>query len=367
MPDTHLSVHPDIHLRLVNATDADVDAIIRQTGASHVSSVSDCDLVVRYVSRLETKQPLRHLMMGDAGFTDEEFWVFMGRDHACLVLGDSERVPEIICASGTSQIPMLTWMIHLAAIGKGILPMHASAFCFQGHGVVASGWPKGGKTSSLFAFLAHDAQFISDDWLYIDRDGMAYGIPQPIKLSDWQLAQLPQIRSRVPASKLQRMRIVRAVDTFERRIPERWRRGFAPATAFHQVVHYLNKKQRHVYLKPQDLFGQGVEAFTGNIETVLITLSHESSEIVVRETSVEEAVERLTYAQLHEWQELRDIYIQYRYAFPHLRVEIIDQLESCLRQMLTTALHDKQILTVMHPHPVPLNHLFESVAPRIIG
>src|SRR5690606_6066763 len=138
--------------------------------------------------------------------------------------------------SGASSVPQLVSVVNLTALAKGIMPIHASAFQFNGASVIASGWPKGGKTSSLFAFLSKGAQFVSDDWLSVDHDGKVYPLLQPIKLHDWQLEHLPDFRSRISAGKLRKMKLVKAADSLDRKVPESLREGFAPTQAYHLMM-----------------------------------------------------------------------------------------------------------------------------------
>jgi hypothetical protein len=55
---------------------------------------------------------------------------------------------------------LLISILNLTMLAKGFLPMHASAFTYKNTGVVATGWAKGGKTETLFAFMANGAASI---------------------------------------------------------------------------------------------------------------------------------------------------------------------------------------------------------------
>ena len=63
-------------------------------------------------------------------------------------------------------------------------------------------------------------KFISDDWLFVDPDGKGHGLLQPIKLSDWQLDQLPDYQLKVSRTKRWTMRGIRWLDAFMQAVPE---------------------------------------------------------------------------------------------------------------------------------------------------
>ena len=68
----------------------------------------------------------------------------------------------------------------------------------EGVGVVTTGWSKGGKTEAVLAFVARGARFVGDEWVYVEHDGATvHGIPEPLRLWDWHLRQLPDLRARI--------------------------------------------------------------------------------------------------------------------------------------------------------------------------
>lgn len=365
MTTTDLAIHHFIKIRLIDASAEDIKAVTNQLGVQVGKFEGEPDIIVRFVPKLGQKNPMRHLVMGEAGFTDDMFITVEGGHKAWLSLDQIGRQSEIVCESGTSAVPQLVSVANLTALSKGIMPIHASAFQFRGVGVLASGWPKGGKTSSLFAFLSNGAQFVSDDWLYVDHDGKVYPLLQPIKLHDWQLEHLPEFRSRISSSKLRKMKLVKAADSLERKVPDSLREGFVPTQVYHLMMRYLNKKQRHVYISPSKLFGDRATAPAAPFEKLFLTLSHESQDIIVREMSLDAALDKLVYSLMYEWQEFMAYYIQFRYAFPSRANPVIDELEERQRGLLGKILAGKSIYMVHHPHPVPLDSLYRALSPYV--
>jgi hypothetical protein len=362
-----LALHHILNLRLIDASAADVKAVTQQLGVDAGPASGEPDIVVRFVPRLETGSAMRHLVMDQAGFTDDAFIVEDGGHKARIFLDQVGTARcEIVCETGASAVPLLVPIVNLTALAKGFMPVHASAFVFQGVGVMASGWPKGGKTSSLFAFLSNGAQFVSDDWLYIDREGMVYPLLQPVKLHDWQLDHLPQFLDRIGRRKIATMRLARAADAFEQTLPAGVRRRFPPAKLYGLMTRYLNKKQRHVYISPGKLLGDGLPTRPMKLRTLFLTLSHESPEIVVDKTTADMALDRLMYSLQYEWLELQEIYVQFRYAFPERRAPLIDGMEQRQRELLAPLLQGVSIYEVRHPHPVPLPQLHDALS-RVIS
>lgn len=365
MTTTDLAIHHFIKIRLIDASDGDTKAVMNQLGVHMGKFEGEPDIIVRFVPVLDQKNPMRHLVMGEAGFTDDMFITVEGDHKAWIPLDKIGHQCEIVCESGISSVPQLVSVANLTALSKGIMPIHASAFQFKGTGVLASGWPKGGKTSSLFAFLSNGAQFVSDDWLYVDHNGNVYPLLQPIKLHDWQLEHLPEFRSRISSGKLRKMKLVKAADSLERKLPDTLREGFAPTQAYHLMMRYLNKKQRHVYISPFKLFGDSATAPAAPFQKLFLTLSHESQDIVVREMLLDAALEKLVFSLMYEWQEFIAYYIQFRYAFPARANPVIDELEKRQRELLASILAGKAIYMVHHPHPVPLDSLYNALLPYI--
>src|SRR5207249_1064637 len=108
---------------------------------------------------------------------------------------------EITCDRAASQVPLLVPIVNLTALGKGYLPLHASAFGFGGGGAIAAGLSRGGKTGTLLAFMAHGASYIGDDWVYVAPDGgAAFGLPGVMEVRHAYLEALPRYHARLARS-----------------------------------------------------------------------------------------------------------------------------------------------------------------------
>jgi hypothetical protein len=358
------NVHNLFKIRLNDPAPEAIRALKNQLGVRPSSFDGEPDLTVSYVDGFKT--PMVHLVMGSAGFTEDDFYIVSNSGHKkgrvqfpFVVLG---QPCKITCESGVAEIPLLNLMINLRMLEKGLVPVHASAFVFNGTGVVVNSWPKGGKTSTLFSFLKHGAQFISDDWLFIDSDSAVYGLMQPIKLSDWQLNQLPTYKPKVSRGKQLAIQTIRWLDTVVQATSDSLPARSFPAKVFYNGLRRLSNSQRHVNLMPEDLFGAGWIAPAANFHVLLLTLSHERPDVVVTPLPTEIAIERLLAALRREWIEWEEYYSQYLYAFPHRRSIPMDTSYRKQREFLEHILADKHIFAVSHPHPVALDKLYQAIA-----
>jgi len=358
------NLHDLFSIRLENPTPEAVQAVKKQVGVQPSVLNVDPDLTVQYVDRFEDS--MSHLVRGKAGFMKDDFYVMAGngrKDHRVQFPFETLGNPcKVICETGTTEIPLLNLIINLRMLAKGLVPIHASAFVFNGLGVVVNGWPKGGKTTTLFSFLNHGAQFISDDWLFVDANSKIYGLMQPIKLSDWQLNQLPDYQSKVTRKKQLTIQGIRWLDAVIQDMPESLRADFLPTKVFYKGWKHLNESQRSVNLSPETLFGSDLAAPTGQFDVLLLTLSQDIEDIVIAPMSTEIAIERLMAALQNEWMQWEEYYMQYLYAFPNRHNLRMDTSSKKQRELLENILANKHIFAVNHPHPVMLDKLYWEIS-----
>ena len=214
-------LHGVVGLRLLDATSGDAAAVGRQLGLASPSPVRDPDVVIRFVDRMEVASPLRSVGLDDAGFTDDAFFVLRAahktRARVKIPFAEIGRRCEIVCESGVPAVPLLIDILNLRILAKGVAPIHASAFLYNGQGVLTVGWSQGGKTEALLAFMAHGARYIGDEWVYVSRDGRSmWGMAEPICVWDWHLRSLPQFRARLARATLARLRLIGWANSVQR-------------------------------------------------------------------------------------------------------------------------------------------------------
>ena len=161
-----LDLHGILGIRLIDPSAGDIAAVVGQVGAVPRPLSNEPEVVVRFVDRVRLPSGVRFIGLDDAAFDDDRFYVLRGKGRARTAVqvafeGIGERC-EIVCESGTRHVPLLVAIVNMTALSKGFLPLHASAFAYDGTGVLVMGWTKGGKTETLLAFMANGAAYIGD-------------------------------------------------------------------------------------------------------------------------------------------------------------------------------------------------------------
>jgi hypothetical protein len=356
-PPIDYDLHGLAGVRLVDASPADAAAVDRQLGGLRGELRRDPDVVIRFVDRLAVSGPVRLLGLGEAAFSDDAFLLLRSRHKARarvrVDVARAGRGGEIVSERGIPAIPLLVPIVNLAVLANGGLPLHASAFLHGETGVVATGWSKGGKTEALLAFMTHGARFVGDEWIYVDPGGArVHGLPEPIRLWDWQLRQLPAVRARVPGRQRRRLVALRA--------------GLAPARArdVDRVVALL-ERQQHVDVAPARLFDAPSIALTAAFDRLFLMSSWERPEIRVRPVAGADVAARMAFSLQHERAPLTACYEQFRFAFPERDNPLLEDAPRRERALLEEILAGRSGHAVDHPYPVRLEGLFEAMSPLL--
>lgn len=364
-------LHGIVGIRLVNPTPGDVAALNRQLGPIQTSLSRQPDITIRFVDRLALSSPIRLLGVDDAGFTEQAFLVLRSKHKTqARVQIPFDRIGEpceIVCESGLPAVPLLIPIINLTALANGALALHASAFNFHGVGVLSTGWSKGGKTEMLLAFTAQGAQYVGDEWVYISQDGQRmFGIPEPIRLWDWHLKDLPQYRARVGKRDQTRLRAIKVFQSIDEALLKSVDSNMPFNKAMKRVRPVL-KGQLYVDIAPQELFQQQLKTLSSELHKVFFVGSHASSEVTVQPIDPHEVARRMVFSLQYERQAFMSYYLAYRFAFPERRNEFIEAVEEIQRQRLVSLLANIETYAVHHPYPVAIPELFAAVLPYIKG
>ncbi len=362
-------LHDIVGIRLLNATSSDVAAVKRQLGPIQTPLSRTPDIVICFTDKIPSTSPVRYLGLDDVGFTEGAFLVFRGKHQARIrvqipfhQIGNQQC--EIVCESGLPAVPLLIAILNLTALSKGALPLHASAFNYNGKGILTTGWSKGGKTEMLLTYAANGAEYIGDEWVYLSSDGKhMYGIPEPIRVWNWHLKELAYYKAKVSNSDLVRLRVlnmvIKTLDWFEKgRVT-----GGPSLIKLSRRVNAILHRQINVDIPPEKLFGKTVGTTKGHPDKVFFVATHESPEIRVQQIDPHEIVQRMVFSLQEERGEFLSYYQKFRFAFPELSNPFIDQIEETQRRILTNVLADKEAYAVYHPYPFSLPKLFEVTRP----
>jgi hypothetical protein len=364
-PPVDYDLHGLAGIRLIDASAGDVAAVTRQLGPIQRSLTNDPDITIRFVDRLTDRSSFSYLGVDDTSFTDDDFMLLQGKQGNSLRV----RIPfeqvgrqcEIVCESGVARVPLLIPILNLTVLSKGVIPLHASAFTYNGTGVVVTGWAKGGKTETLLAFMSKGAQYVGDEWIYISEDGQhMYGIPEPIRIWETHLQEVPQFRSRIGRRDRARLRLLKLMtNLMERRIRR------TSALNITDRVNRLIKRQQYVQVPPQRLFERCVESFTATPDNIFYVVSHDSEDVKIEPMEPRELARQMVFSLQYERMDFMSYYYKFRFAFPERRNAFIEHAEVIQRDILERALADKPTYAVYHPYPAPITALFDAISPFV--
>ncbi len=363
---TDFDLHGIVGIRLINATPSDIAAVRRQLGSIQAPLSRKPDIVIKFVDKIPCSSPVRYLGVDDVGFTEDAFLVFRGKQKARVMvqipfheIGNDQC--EIICESGLLAVPLLMPILNLTVLSKGALPLHASAFNYNGKGIVVTGWAKGGKTEMLLAYAAKGAEYVGDEWVYISEDGECmYGIPEPIRIWYWHLQEMPRYQTTVNRNDLLRLR---SLNLFVKSVARLESAGSGRSSAPLRFLHRLSalvKQQLYVQLPPEKLFGRTASGLTGRPDKVFFVGSHAETSLTVQPVDPQEIARRMVFSMQEERKDIMSYYLKYQFAFPERSNSFIDQSENVQRRILLKVLADKDAYAVYHPYPVSIPAMYEE-------
>jgi hypothetical protein len=368
MPEP-LTVDFDLHglagVRLVGASEADARAVERQLGPLRKPLDRPADITIRFVDRAVDPARLRYLGAREVGWTDDGFFVLKSKKTPVVVRIPMDEVGgrcEIVAEHGLPAVPFLIAILNLTVLGNGALPLHAAAFELDGVGTLVTGWSKGGKTELLMAAARAGARYIGDEWVYLSTDGRMAGIPEPIRLWDWHLKQLPEVRSTLGFGDRAKLRGIPAVGSLERAMPGRIRRS-APGRTVRRAMPILEDQMR-VDLAPETLFGT-IGDLEGRLDRILFVVSAAGAETTLEPIDPLAVADRMVASLMYERREFLALWQQARFALPGIRNEHIETFEARQRDLLHGIFAGRPACVVTHPYPVDIHALFEAVRPAI--
>lgn len=295
-------------------------------------------LTVRFVDRLDDTGVRR--LVGPRYATDGRCLLMRsGQGWARLPIGDENATSELVCERGVDEVPHLVDLLNLAALQRGVLPLHAAALSRSGEGILLLGWSQGGKTEAVLARTACGDALVGDEWVHLDSAQVVRGIGYRMRVWAWQLEQAPHVAGAI--ARRERMR-VRLIGSALRVAPARLR---APLARRHGV--YLNARRAlgalHVDSAP--------------VRRVVLLESHTSDACSTQSAIAHEVAERACVSNRFERRGLAESYAALRFALPGLRDSRIEQADARELALAVELLGTLPAQVVRHPHPVRLARL----------
>lgn len=367
MSQTDFDIHGLVGVRLIGASDADVGTVVSQIGAMQRPLNREPDIVVRFVDELPTLR-LQYVELQKSGFTEDGFFILQcNKKHVKVKIAfDGIGTScEIVCEHRAPAIPLLLAIINLAALKYDYVSLHASAFIHRGTGVVVTGWAKGGKTEALLAFARAGAQYVGDEWILLSGNGQhMLGIPEHIRLWEWHLQQMPELRTRVKTGERRTFQLIHAAEAL--------RRGFGHGALSKTLPCKLLdrglpafRRQLNIRLNPRLVFGDRFGPFRGTPNKLFLMLNSAEQKIEVEPADPIDVARRMLASICCEQLPFFQHYLGFKFAFPHLANPYLEQAGDLQARILVSALRGKETYFVRHPYPVNLQSLYEAMAPYV--
>jgi hypothetical protein len=363
-------LHGAVGIRLLGATPADANAVRRQLGPIERTLARPADIEIEYVDRLPLDGALRAIGRDDAAFDATRFVVLRGRFKAAVRVAlplDQVGGPcRIVAERGAGTIPLLIPIVNLSALGRGLLPIHASAFVHEGVGVLVTGWAKGGKSEVLLAFAAKGASYVGDEWVYLaDGGARMVGLPEPIRLWDWQLREMPEFAARVSRGQRARLASTRAVGSVISGVAGAPVIGRTAGGRTLRRMRPFVDHQLDVQIPPARLFDGRVLTAGAALDRVVFVESVDAPGVTVEPIEGSVIAARMVHSIRHEWLDLWTAYLKWRYAFPDRPNAHLEGLEATLSERLEEALGGRPALSLRHPYPPDIPALADALAPHL--
>jgi hypothetical protein len=362
-PHVDFDLHGIVGIRVLDARPADVGTLTRQLGPLTAPLSREPDITIRFVDELHESRPMTYATWPESAGTEDAFYLLRGKDGVAARtrfpmddIGDDRC--ELVCERRAGHVPHLLAVINMTALRRGVLPLHASAFTYQGIGVLATGWGKGGKTETLLAFAARGARYVGDEWVYLTPDGGMHGVPEPIRLWNWHIEQLPRVRAELPAMTRARLRSLPALASSAGGLSARLH-GL-PASVLRRTAPVL-RRQAYVQVPPARLFGADALALHGRVDQVLFVVSHDRADVSIEPISGASVAARMLASLEEERGPLLQVYRQFRFLFPGRRSAAIEEAAATERRLLERYLADRPAHLLRHPYPVDLGSLVDPI------
>ena len=363
-------LHGRVGIELQDARPADIATVVRQIGPLRAPLGRDADIVIRFVDRLEPDGTLRFLGHEEAGFTDGRYLVLRGRHKRPVrVAIPMDRIGgrcEILCERGAPAVPLLIPIINVTALANGLVPLHAGAFVHEGTGVLTIGWAKGGKSETLLAFTAQGADYVGDEWIYVDPErGWMHGLPEPMRVWDWQLRALPGLATRVSSGDRRRLDATRAAVAALRGIEAIPVLGRSKPARLAGRLRAPIERQLSVQVPTERLLGRPALPGGAHLDRLVFVVSHDDPAVTVTAADPDVLARRATQSFLFELLDLLGHERRFRFAFPDRHDALLDELTERHETATRAVFAGLPALTLAHPYPLEIHRLHEALAPAL--
>jgi hypothetical protein len=357
-------LHGLVGIRLVDPSPHDLASVGADIGTMPGLLAREPEITIRFVKELPRKGMLRYVEPPEIGFTEDKLLVLADASGAPTVEIPLELVGrpcEIFCRSGVGAVPLMRHIVNLVLLTKGVVTLHASAFKYNGKATLVAAWARGGKTSSLLAFMREGGDFIADDHVYVGMEGNRLcGSREPVSLRAWHLDELPEYRECLSRRERSRLRastmLGQAAATVVR---------FGGPSTFQKVARRVASLADDAYVpvSPDRLFSRC--SLGGKLDKAFLAIAHDDRDVLVEPVDGHWLADRLVFSLHAERRRLIEHYVAFRFGLPDKRNELLEAASEIEREILLRLLADVDTYVVYHPFPPPVDALFTAMAPVV--
>jgi hypothetical protein len=182
-----------------------------------------------------------------------------------------------------------------------------------------------------------------------------FGIPEPIRVWDWQLEEVPWLAGRLRRGERARLAGLRAAAGAVGRLAA----GRGKAAGLARRARPLLDRQRYVHVPPLQVFGAERCQREAEPRILFFVATHEAPEVLARPIDPAEVARRMVFSLGEERADLLSCYRKFRFAFPERSSALLEGCEALEREMLARALGGLEAYEVLHPYPAPIPAMFE--------
>lgn len=374
MSTVRLSVHGHVSLTLRNASAKDVRAVTQAIGASrdvntpgdNGRAVRGTDVEICFSKRGRDITGWRKL--GEQG----DYWT-EGRLAICdsrttgpievelPAIENSEMTFRIHYPTGLRRLPLLRSIVNAISAEKQVLGVHGTAFTYEDRGYLVCGWPRGGKTGTLLAYLLQGAQYLAAEWAYVSHDGqMMHGVPEDIRLRDWHVRQ--------SGGRLKRVGIGDRTKLASRNYASkglfgasRLLSGTVPkGSKSLRILAEGIARRRYIDRPASEWLGVPLRARAAPLHTIFFVGTHRAPRIEVKLLGADEATRRLEVLQQEDLTDLLQTYRKWKYAISDPS-DWLDANQANRNALIKQLVDGKTVYSVDHPSNVNLDDLFHQI------
>ncbi len=365
-PAVDFDMYGIVGIRLINATTRDTARLGKLLAPFRATLEREPDITVRFEKDF-APPALTYLGLNSMAFTEEGFYLLdksNGRVAARIPFDEVGQPCEILCRSGLGSVPLLLELTRLAFLSKNYVSLHGAAFLYDGKGILAAGWSKGGKTEALVSFANHGAHYVADEWVLLSGDGKRMlGLPIPVALWDWQLEQVSL--DLLPKMSTERKFLFRSIHSLQA-VHSRFGRGRFKDTLPLKTLDRLMpifEKRLSVRELPHVLFKDRYCSQGATVDKLFLIMSHSEPEIVIRPCDPMEVARRMVNSNEYEATSVPQYYRAFKFAFPQRENPFLEKAPELQNSLLYQAFKGKEAYQVFHPYPVSFEELFGHLQP----